>query len=90
VRVTAALRGITAAVVGVIGFLATWFALRLLFGELREIEAFGLAVQLPVLSSVNPAAVGLSLAAAALLFWLRLGLFSVVALSALGGWLLSL
>ena len=90
IRVAAALRGITAAVVGVIAFLATWFALRLLFAELREVDRFGLALQLPVWSSVNLAAVGLSLAAAALLFLLRWGLFSVVALSALGGWLLSL
>ncbi len=90
IRVAAALRGITAAVVGVIAFLATWFALRLLFVELREVERFGLSIELPRLSSVDPAAVGLSLAAAALLFVLRLGLFSVVALSALGGWLLSL
>ncbi len=90
VQVAAALRGITAAVVGVIAFLATWFGLRLLFGELRQVEGFGLAVQLPVLASIDPLAVSLSLVAAVLLFVLRLGLFSVVALSALGGWLLSL
>jgi chromate transporter len=89
-RVAAALRGITAAVVGVIAFLATWFALRLLFGELRNVESFGLVFQLPVWSSVNPAAIGLSAVAAMLLFMARLGLFSVVALSALGGWLVTL
>ena len=90
VRVAAALRGITAAVVGVIAFLAVWFGLRLLFVELREVAGFGLDLQLPVWSSVDPAALGLSLVAAVLLFVFRMGLFSVVALSALGGWLLSL
>ena len=86
----AALRGITAGVVGVIAFLATWFALRLLFGELRELAGFGLSPQVPVLSSIDPVAVALSLGAAVLLFGLRLGLFRVVALSALGGWLLTI
>ncbi|TVS11587.1 MAG: chromate efflux transporter [Wenzhouxiangella sp.] len=89
-RVAAALRGITAAVVGVIAFLAGWFALRLLFSELREVSLFGLVLELPIWSSVDPAAVGVSLAAAILLFLFRLGLFSVVALSAMGGWILTL
>lgn len=88
-QVAAALRGITAAVVGVIAFLAVWFALRLLFGELREVEVFGRGVQMPVPASLDPAALGLSVAAAVLLLVARLGLFSVIALSALGGWLLS-
>ncbi|MGY6555291.1 MAG: chromate efflux transporter [Wenzhouxiangella sp.] len=87
--IAAALRGITAAVVGVIAFLALWFALRLLFGELAVVESLGLSIDVPVLSALNPAALGLSLFAASLLFGLRLGLFSVVVLSALAGWALS-
>lgn len=87
--IAAALRGITAAVVGVIAFLAVWFGLRLLFGELATVETLGLSIDLPVLANLNPAALGLSLLAAGLLFGLRLGLFSVVGLSALAGWALT-
>lgn len=83
----AALRGITAAVVGVIANLAVWFALRLLFDELRAIEGLGMSLTLPVWSSLDPVALVLSLAAAGLLFLTRLGLFGVVGLAALAGWL---
>lgn len=88
-RIAAALRGITAAVVGVIAFLAVWFALRLLFDDLYTFETLGLSIDVPVLSALNPAALGLSLFAAGLLFGLRLGLFKVVMLSALAGWMLT-
>jgi chromate transporter len=83
----AALRGITAAVVGVIANLAVWFGLRLLFTELQTIDGLGMSLSLPVLNSINPVAVLLSLAAAGLLFLTRLGLFGVVGLAALAGWL---
>jgi chromate transporter len=83
----AALRGITAAVVGVIANLAVWFALRLLFDERQSIQTLGLDLALPVWSTLNPVALALSLAAAGLLFLTRLGLFSVVGLAALAGWL---
>ncbi|MFW5816002.1 MAG: chromate efflux transporter [Wenzhouxiangella sp.] len=83
----AALRGITAAVVGVIANLAVWFALRLLFDELQSIQALGMDLALPVGSTLNPVALALSLAAAGLLFLTRLGLLGVVGLAALAGWL---
>jgi chromate transporter len=84
------LRGITAAVVGVITNLAVWFGLRVLFGELQSIEVFSTSLLVPVWSSINLTAVGLSLAAALLLFLTRLGLFGVVGLAALAGWLVGL
>jgi len=86
----AALRGITAAVVGVITNLAVWFGLRVLFGELQSVEVFSTSLPVPVWSSINLTAVGLSLAAALLLFLTRLGLFGVVGLAALAGWLVGL
>lgn len=85
----AALQGITAAVVGVIANLAVWFAVRLLFEELEPVRGLGASLALPVWSSLNPAALALSLAAAGLLFFTRIGLFGVVGLAALAGWLIS-
>jgi chromate transporter len=50
---SAALSAITAAVVGVILNLAIWFALHVLFSEVREIRGLGMTVDVPVLNSVN-------------------------------------
>lgn len=87
VRIAAALRGITAAVVGVIAYLAVWFALRLLFGELATLELALVRIDVPVLSSVQPWAVLLSAVAMLLLFVLRIGLFSAVLIMSVLGWL---
>jgi chromate transporter len=85
----AALRGITDAVVGVIANLAVWFALRLLFEEMRLVEGMGVALSLPVWASVDPVAVALCAASAGLLFLSRVGLFGVVGLAAAAGWLVT-
>ena len=53
---TAALAAITAAVVGVILNLAVWFALHVIFAEVRTVTAFGLDLDVPVWGSVNWAA----------------------------------
>ncbi len=74
----AALAAITAAVVGVIANLALWFALNFLFGERYRVDAAGLDMHLPVLESVNLAALALSLLAVLMLFAARLGLFPVL------------
>lgn len=63
-----ALSGITAAVVGVIANLAVYFALATLFDDQREVTAGPVRVALPVLSSVDPVAVGLLGLASVLLF----------------------
>ncbi len=61
-RLAAALKGVSAAVVGVIAQLALWFVLNVLFGR----TAVG---SLPDISAVNPWAVIGILIACALLFW---------------------
>ena len=75
---SAALATITAAVVGVILNLAVWFALHVLFGELREIHLAGATLDIPVLTSVNPAALGLSIIALLAVFRFKLGMLWVL------------
>ncbi len=81
-RISGALRGITAAVVGVIAFLGLWFGLRLLFAESTERTLGPISVEWPVLATLHLLALLLSLVAAALLFVVRLGLLSTVAIMA--------
>ncbi|MDP1873209.1 chromate efflux transporter [Phenylobacterium sp.] len=69
----AALATITAAVVGVILNLALWFALHVLFAQMRDAGPSWVALNLPVLSSVNLASLGLTLAAAVAAFAFRIG-----------------
>ena len=59
-HLTAALSGITAAVVGVILNLALWFGLRVMFDEIDYVLVFGLQLSLPNISTVNYLAVGLT------------------------------
>ncbi|GAA1478402.1 chromate efflux transporter [Nocardioides aestuarii] len=67
----AALTGITAAVVGVIANLATYFALHTLFEDSRRVEAGPLSLELPVPASVDLVAVGLTGLALVLVLRLR-------------------
>jgi chromate transporter len=66
---TAALSGITAAVVGVIASLAFYFAVHTLFD--RVTTAGALPLQVPVPGSLRPVSLGIAVAAAVLLFRLR-------------------
>ena len=50
---TSALSAITAAVVGVILNLAIWFALHVLFHEVREVQIAGMSVDWPVAASID-------------------------------------
>jgi chromate transporter len=87
---TAALSGITAAVVGVILNLALWFSIHTLFRETLTVGA-PFDTTLPVLRSVDLAATGIGAAAFAALFGLRWGMFGTLALGAglgLAAWLL--
>jgi chromate transporter len=78
---TAALSGITAAVVGVILNLALWFSVHTLFRETVEVGApFDMA--LPVPASADFAAIGIGVAAFGALFGLRWGMFGTLALGA--------
>jgi chromate transporter len=81
----AALAAITAAVVGVILNLAVWFALHVVFDEVRSWSGSGLTLDVPVWTSLDPAALALTLGAVAAVFWLRLGMAPLLAIwSALG------
>ncbi|MFN4060348.1 MAG: chromate efflux transporter [Paracoccus hibiscisoli] len=81
----AALTTVTAAVVGVILNLALWFALHVLFGQLRRVTAMGLDLELPVWSTLDLAALVLVAGAMVGVFALRLGAVTVLAACALAG-----
>jgi chromate transporter len=80
-RLAAALRAITAAVVGIIANLAVWFTLHVVFDVVQTYHA----LPWPVLASVQPIALVLLVIAGALIFALRLGLLPALACMALAG-----
>ena len=80
-----ALAAITAAVVGVILNLAVWFALHVVFAEVRTWRWLGLSIDLPVPASLDPAALVLTIGAVVAVFWLRLGIVPLLAIWALLG-----
>jgi chromate transporter len=82
---TAALTAVTAAVVGVILNLAIWFALHVIFVEVRTVTSFGLDLDVPVWESVNWAAALLVIAAMVAVFRFRIGTLTVLAGSAAAG-----
>ncbi len=75
----AALAAVTAAVVGVILNLALWFAVHVIWTEVRQIGWGGLRLEVPVFSTLDPAAAGLTVLALWAVFGLRLGLAPVLA-----------
>jgi chromate transporter len=75
---SAALSGITAAVVGVILNLAIWFALHALFGTVREVRVLWAEMDVPVLASVNVAALLLTAGAIFAVFRMRMGMLTVL------------
>jgi chromate transporter len=87
-----ALAAITAAVVGVIANLAIWFAVHSLFHRVFAVAEGPIRFDAPILQSVDPVALALSLIAAVLIFRTRLGMVRVllatsaagIALNALG------
>jgi chromate transporter len=84
----AALAAITAAVVGVVANLAVWFGLRVLFREMRAIQVGPLAMDLPVLDSLDLVALALAGLAAICLFRLKLGIVKTLGVTAVAGLLL--
>jgi chromate transporter len=74
-----ALAAITAAVVGVILNLALWFGLHLLFEETRRIETGPLRFEVPVLASLDLAALALTAAALIAVFRFKAGTLLVIA-----------
>jgi chromate transporter len=82
---SAALTGITAAVVGVIANLTVYFAVNTLFTETGE-AAWGPArVQLPELPTVQPVQLAVALVAAVLIFRLRWPVLRTLGVCALLG-----
>lgn len=84
-KLSAALAGITAAVVGVIAYLALWFALHSLFVRVAEPQAGPFSVMLPVWGSARPDMLVFLVLACAGLFMLRLPVLALVAVMALMG-----
>ena len=68
---SAALTGITAAVVGVIANLALYFAVHTLFATTQPLHLGPLRVELPELASLRPVALAITMAALVMVFRLR-------------------
>ncbi|MFC3616357.1 chromate efflux transporter [Lutimaribacter marinistellae] len=84
-RLEAALKGITAAVVGVILNLSIWFALHVLFGNLVEATLGPVKLSVPDISQLDLKALILTLAAVILLIWFKRSLGFTLFLLALAG-----
>ncbi|WP_419738002.1 chromate efflux transporter [Ruegeria sp.] len=84
-RLSAALHGITAAVVGVILNLSVWFALNVLFGALTQYSWGPVSIPLPGWDSLNLTAAALTVAAGVLIFLAKLGMATVLALMSVAG-----
>jgi chromate transporter len=80
-----ALAGITAAVVGVILNLAIWFALHTWFHEVRHLRGFGLSFDVPVLPSIDPWALLLSIVAMVAIFRFKAGMIQTLLACSLAG-----
>ncbi|HKG97957.1 MAG TPA: hypothetical protein VKA97_09095, partial [Pyrinomonadaceae bacterium] len=85
-----ALSAITAAVVGVVLNLALWFAIHTIFREVQPVRSGILSFDAPVFTSVNLAALFLSLAAAIAIFRFKVGMIQTLAACSAVGILLYL
>jgi chromate transporter len=83
--ISAALTGVTAAVVGVIANLALWFGVHFIFGSVERARFGVLQFELPVWSSLDWQALLLSALAAFLMLRLKWGLFKVLGISVVLG-----
>ncbi len=82
---TGALSAVTAAVVGVILNLATWFAIHTVFHRAVAVRGWGFSFELPVPTSIDPWAFVLTLAALVAIFRFRASLFHVLGACAAAG-----
>jgi chromate transporter len=87
---SAALTGITAAVVGVMLNLMVWFALHTLFGEVTRVNWGGLRLHVPTLASLDALALFIATGAAIALFRFRAGVLPTLGAAALIGMLYGL
>ncbi|MEX0349646.1 MAG: chromate efflux transporter [Paracoccaceae bacterium] len=84
-RLAAALRAISAAVVGVILNLSIWFALHVLFGTVSKNNASLISLPLPDTATFNPRAAVMIAGAMAVMWVLKQGLGRTLVLLALAG-----
>jgi chromate transporter len=82
---SAALASVTAAVVGVILNLGVWFGLHALFGEVRTSERLHMQAPIPVLDSVDWAAVAIAAAAMVALLRFKAPMVPTLGAAALAG-----
>jgi chromate transporter len=82
---SAALTGITAAVVGVIANLGLYFAVHTLFSETRAVGWSALSLELPVPGTLRPVALGIAVLAAVLIFRLNWSVLRVLGICAVLG-----
>jgi chromate transporter len=87
---SAALTGITAAVVGVIANLAVFFALHTLFTDTNDVSWGPIHLELPELATIKPVAVGIAVVAAVLLFRLKWSVLRTLGVCAALGFLTAL
>jgi len=85
-----ALAAVTAAVVGVVANLAVWFALRVLFRDHRAAQAGPVTLDIPILGSLDLAALVLASLAAVCLFGFKLGVLRTLGITAAAGLVLRL
>lgn len=84
-RLSAALTGITAAVVGVIANLSLYFSTHTLFSVARVAKWGPIRLDSPVWSSFSPRAAAVAAVAVVLVFRFRVGVLRVLAICAVGG-----
>ena len=90
VSLSGALAAITASVVGVVGNLAVWFGLHVLFRDHGAVHAGPVTLDLPVPASIDFAALALAVLAAVSLFRLKLGVLRTPGITAAAGLVLRL
>jgi chromate transporter len=84
-RITAALTGITAAVVGVIANLSVFFSINTLFGETHRYRSGPFDITGPVWSTISPRALAITALAFVLVFRYKLSVLRVLGICALAG-----
>jgi chromate transporter len=89
-KLAGALRGVTAAVVGVILNLSVWFALHVIFGTVTAGQHGPLRLWVPDVASFDPQAASLAVLAAILFLGFRLGIMTTLAVTAAAALALSL
>ena len=87
---SAALTGISAAVVGVIANLAVYFALHTLFDQTRRVTAGPFAFDVPQWGSLQPAAVAITVLGCYLIFGRNWGVLRTLLICAIAGILIGL